>query len=149
MTLEERFNQKYCIDPDTGCWQWTAAKRSGGYGVIGHLARVFGAHRVSYELHVGPIPHGLQIDHLCRNRACVNPAHLRAVTQKVNILCGESVAAKHAKKTHCKYGHPFDEQNTATLSTRYERRCRQCHNEQSRISGRKRYATHRAEVVWP
>jgi hypothetical protein len=84
-TLEERLWAKVNKEGDeNGCWNWTAALRN-GYGVIGQKKSLLYAHRVSYELLVGLIPVGYQIDHLCRNRRCVNPAHLEAVTQQENI----------------------------------------------------------------
>jgi hypothetical protein len=84
-----------------------------------------GAHRWSYEALVGPIPPGLEIDHLCRVRNCVNPSHLEPVTKAVNILRGESMSARHARQTHCKSGHPFDAENTR-MTTDGQRRCRTC-----------------------
>jgi hypothetical protein len=80
---------------DTGCWMWRGAISTGGYGRIGgEGAYLLQAHRVAYELFVGPIPDGLHIDHLCRVRACVNPEHLEAVTQAENNL--RSWAARKA-----------------------------------------------------
>lgn len=103
-----------------GCWEWTGAKNAGGYGVC----RGQQAHRASYELLVGPIPAGLQLDHLCRNRACVNPDHLEPVTRKVNILRGEGVAAKNARKTHCLNGHELTGHNL--IQHKGGRECRAC-----------------------
>ncbi len=82
------------------------------------------AHRFVYLFFVGEIPAGQVIDHLCRNRACINPIHLRATTHQENILTGVGAAAFHGQKTKCKYGHPFNLENT--LLVKNGRRCRIC-----------------------
>ena len=104
------------------CWQWTGPSSPLGYGYFGRYGV---AHRVAYEIAVGPIPDGLEIDHLCRNRGCVNPEHLDAVTHRQNILRGETLASINAAKTHCWRGHPFDEGNTRVSAIGY-RTCRAC-----------------------
>lgn len=109
LTLAERFWLK--TDKTDGCWVWKASLRD-GYGVFAVDGQARPAHRVAYELLVGLVPEGLVLDHLCRNRACVNPAHLEPVTDKVNILRGESVSAKNRVKTHCLRGHEFTPENT-------------------------------------
>jgi hypothetical protein len=99
------------IGTEDECWPWSGGT-STGYGRlwvpgVGHVP----AHRISYEALRGPIPAGLVIDHLCRNRACINPAHLEPVTLKENILRGEGMAARRARQTHCKRGHPLSGAN--------------------------------------
>ena len=84
------------------------------------------AHRVVWSLTNGPIPDGLVLDHLCRNRACCNPAHMEPVTIGENVMRGETIPARNAAKTECGNGHPFDPENTY-ISTRGARVCRRCH----------------------
>jgi hypothetical protein len=101
MTAEERFWLKVA-KTDT-CWLWIGSLR-GGYGqfmVKAISSTPQRAHRWAYEHFVGPIPDGLTIDHLCRNKACVNPTHLEPVTLRVNILRSDGVSAQHARKTCC------------------------------------------------
>lgn len=100
------------VELGEGCWLWRGATNRHGYGIFGVLGRSRMAHRIAYELSVGPIPEGLTIDHLCRNHACVRPGHLEPVTNKENILRGISPSAIHARTTHCPQGHPYDARNT-------------------------------------
>lgn len=104
----EKFWERVPVGP--GCWEWAGSVSATGYGKF-YVDGPRLAHRVAYELTRGPIPDGLQIDHLCRNRRCVNPAHLEAVTQRVNILRGEGPCAKHARKTQCINGHDLSPEN--------------------------------------
>jgi hypothetical protein len=108
-----------------GCWEWSGTIDVQGYGVFAVDSHPRSAHRYSYELLVGPIPEGLQIDHLCRNRRCVNPDHLEAVTAKVNTLRSTAPSAVNAAKTHCTNGHEFTPENTY-VSPRGWRKCRSC-----------------------
>ena len=117
-----RFCQKVQLGP--ACWEWTAAKQF-GYGQIRWGDRLTHAHRVSYELFVGPIPGGHQIDHLCRNRGCVNPEHLEPVTQAENIRRGEGASARNARKTHCPKGHEYTPDNIYTHMGKW-RMCKAC-----------------------
>lgn len=107
------------------CWTWQGSK-VGGYGRIRvDRSRLALAHRVAYEHFVGPIPEGLVLDHTCRNRACVNPAHLEPVPQVENCRRGDT--GKHmADRTHCKNGHAFDQANTRIHPRLGYRECRRC-----------------------
>lgn len=122
----DRFWLKVDKTGEGGCWVWTAGKFSSGYGAAVVNGRTRPAHRVSYELVVGDVPDGLQLDHLCRNRSCVNPAHLEPVTCRTNLLRGETLAAANAAKTHCPQGHPYDDVNTYVSPGRGLRHCREC-----------------------
>lgn len=113
---------------EAGCWIWMASCSSGGYGMVSHNGKPAGAHRVAYELLVGPIPDGLDIDHLCRVRCCCNPAHMEPVTRRVNLLRAESLAAINARKTHCPKGHAYEGNNLRTLPNG-ERKCKICSHE--------------------
>lgn len=109
-----------------GCWIWKAAKDGKGYGLIGQRGgRLIKAHRFSYQLHKGPIPRGLQLDHLCMVRNCVNPDHLEPVSCRENILRGNGAAKQNANKTHCKSGHKLSGKNLAIRKDGY-RNCRAC-----------------------
>ena len=111
---------------DDGCWEWLGST-STGYGCF----RRGYAHRYSYELHKGAIPDGLQIDHLCRNRLCVNPDHLEAVTVRVNVLRGVSRVAANARQSHCIRGHEFTPENTRRRANG-SRACRECGRQRGR-----------------
>jgi len=133
------------VEKTDTCWLWTAGRDGNGYGVAILGSRTDGtyrhvkAHRHSYELLVGPIPEGLHIDHLCRVRHCVNPAHLEPVTQRENILRGESVSARAARQTHCKNLHALVPENLIKRANRNGRECKICHRDRMR----KRNQSHR------
>lgn len=115
--------------PDAkGCLVWTGAVTSKGYGWLRIGGRRCYAHRAAYELKVGAIPAGLTIDHLCRNRRCINVDHLEPVSARTNVLRGVGTSAQNARKTHCVHGHPFDEANTHLLKDG-KRVCRACRRE--------------------
>ena len=127
--LPQRFWDKTRSE-DTGyatpCLTWTGYRQPNGYGKFGVNRVAKYAHRVAYEALIGPIPDGLMIDHLCRNRACVNVDHMEAVTNQVNILRGETIMAANAAKTHCDNGHEYTPANTYTRPSDGSRNCRQC-----------------------
>lgn len=103
--------------PFSGCWIWTRGLDTGGYAQGWFDKGPFG-HRNIYEAVRGPIPSGLQLDHKCRIRACVNPDHLEPVTRKTNILRGESFTAVNSRKDRCKRGHEFTPDNTYSAGGR-------------------------------
>lgn len=108
------------------CWIWKGRIQSGGYGIVRFEGRDQYAHRVVFEIESGKIPEGLQIDHLCRNRRCVNPSHLEPVTQKENILRGTGVSARNAAKTHCVRGHEYTIENSYLRPDGGGKQCRIC-----------------------
>ena len=111
--------------PDLGpCWIWKGHLSSKGYGLVWNRGRNERAHALTYKLLIGPTPKGLEPDHLCRVRNCANPFHLEFVTHKENVLRGEGLCAKNAKKTQCINGHPFTLENT--ILTGIGRACREC-----------------------
>jgi hypothetical protein len=124
MTVAERFWPK--VNKTESCWLWLAAVTD-GYGMFWLDRRYQKAHRVAYEMLVGPIPEGLQLDHLCRVRNCVNPAHLEPVTALVNQQRGVGTFADtHGKKTHCVHGHEFTADNTYWFTNSRGFRGRMC-----------------------
>ena len=116
----------------TACWIWTKGLRE-GYGHFWMANKDVGAHRVAYELEVGPIPEGLTIDHLCNNPPCVNPAHMEVVPSGVNTLRSPIAPATiNSKKTHCPNGHPYSGENLRIDLSSGFRQCRECRNRNSR-----------------
>lgn len=113
------------VEKTDGCWWWRGALTGHGYGSFRVGKKMPGAHRVAWELLRGPIPKGQQIDHLCRNRACVNPDHMEVVSPAINYLRGHGVGALNARKTRCKRGHEFTAANTIT-DPGGGRHCRTC-----------------------
>jgi hypothetical protein len=126
-TLDEKFWTKVDRRGPTECWPWIGARESNGYGQLqmksNKRTRYLMAHRVAYELQIGRIPDGLVIDHLCRNRVCVNASHLEPVTSLVNIQRGT-----RGPSANCIHGHPFSGENLMiqTWRGRSRPRCRTC-----------------------
>ena len=115
------------VDASGDCWEWTAAKNHLGYGQIGESGtrRLLMAHRAVWELLVGPIPRGYDIDHLCRNPGCVNPDHLEPVTHAENMRRGFGFDVWQKSKTHCPHGHEYTTENTY-VNPKGSRECRTC-----------------------
>lgn len=123
LPLAERVMARVAVDA-AGCWNWQGSCRPEGYGSISVGGQTRRAHRVAYETFVGAIPIGAQLDHLCRNRACVRPDHLEPVSAKEKTLRGVGAPANNARKTHCLHGHPLSGSNL--YSHRGRRACRAC-----------------------
>lgn len=137
MSIQDRL--MHWADCSGECWVWKGA-RSNGYGILmtgsrkDGSRRVKGAHVLSYELYKGPIPSGLEIDHLCRNRACINPNHLEAVTHQINTRRSPiTISVIRKLRTHCRHGHEFTPENTH-IERDGSRSCRRCDNAYSRKS---------------
>ena len=137
--------KKISPEPNSGCWLWTAAINEHGYGTL-RLGRHKGktqnylAHRFTFEFYNGPILDGSILDHTCRQRACVNPDHLEAVTHRVNILRGVGVSAQNAKKLKCDSGHSLE--TAYLIGHRAHRKCREC----QRANMARYYAKNRTNI---
>lgn len=125
------------VDTSGDCWLWLGADNGHGYGATYFEGKQQQAHRVAYKLLVGPIPNGLQLDHLCRNRACVRPDHLEAVDIRTNLIRGNGTTGVNFRRTHCKHGHPFTTDNTYNWNG--IRQCRSC-RDRRREQWRERHA---------
>ena len=134
----ERFRSKYRV-AESGCWLWQAGKTWGGYGRFRLNGADRYAHRVSYETFVGQIPDALEIDHLCRVRACVNPAHLETVTRSVNQQRGIGFAGINFRREVCVRGHEF----TGRKKSNGTRFCQPCNT----LSHRRRYWAKKAGAM--
>ena len=132
--VRDRFEAKMIPEPNTGCWLWIAADQPTGYGQMWTGRTREGAHRISYKMFCGEIADGLEIDHRCRNRWCVNPDHLRAVTHRENMRCSNAIMGENARKTHCIRGHELTGDNLRIV--RGSRQCRECTNFRARRAKR-------------
>lgn len=130
----EQWLEKYVIpEPNSGCWLWLGSYcKKKGYGRVTVSSSgeewSTSSHRLAYHVLVGPVPDGLQLDHLCRNTACCNPDHLEPVTGRVNVLRSQGVAAQNFRKTHCPKGHEYTPDNIRP-SQKAGRSCRACERE--------------------
>jgi hypothetical protein len=130
---------------ESGCWEWLGFIDKDGYGslvlTLNGKQKYMRAHRLSYLLFIGKIKEVLVTDHLCRNRSCVNPHHLEIITSSENVFRGTGITAVNLKKTECKNGHKFSEENTYIYQRkdgRIRRDCRQCRKISSQKSLEKR-----------
>lgn len=154
--LVRNFMNRANIGPKHQCWEWTGTIDNKGYGKISAGAnKLVYAHRLAWELMIGPIPKGLVIDHLCRNHSCVNPDHMEVVTIKENVLRGVGLSAINARKTACQNGHELAGDNLVIItkaSGHQFRRCRACYNEYQRewrrakVEGRKMKPTYSGSI---
>lgn len=128
LTYEEKKRFYSKITKTENCWIWNGASHVEGYGLFGIKRRLYYTHRIAYFLKHGKINPNLTIDHLCRNRVCVNPDHMEQVTQQENTLRGKTLAAENSKKTHCPRGHPYD-----IIDKIGHRRCSICLKEKKKI----------------
>lgn len=124
LPLSERLLRQSILTP-SGCIEWTGTINKEGYAIVKYQGRSIGAHRAAYFTQVGPIPTGWEVDHVCRNRRCINIEHLEAVTKRENILRSDNFVAINARKTHCHRGHEFTQENTAWLPGN-RRECKAC-----------------------
>ena len=131
LTPVERFWQK--VDKTSSCWLWTAALDRDGYGKIGVNGKSIRSHRYSYELHKGELEGGMVVDHLCKVRNCVNPAHLRIVTWVQNIFENSNSPARiNRDKTQCKHGHSLKGNNLYVQPKTGKRYCKICDRRRAR-----------------
>ena len=112
------------VEKTDSCWNWKGGVMSSGYGSFNLNKKSVLVHRYSYEILKHMIPKNLVIDHKCKNKLCVNPEHLEVVTQKENVLRGDSFMSTNAKKTHCPQGHEYLGENLKIYNNR--RYCKRC-----------------------
>lgn len=114
------------------CWEWIGFRNQKGYGIVNRDGKMRKAHRVIYEFFEGEVGQGQELDHLCRNHACVRPDHLESVDHGKNVRRGNAHAGINSRKTHCVRGHEFTEANTILRSD--GRECRICKNSWNRAN---------------
>lgn len=123
-----RMGDWFTPEPNTGCWLWMRSADSSGYGTLNLGGRTASAHRVAYEALRGPIPEGLQIDHLCHTRPCVNPYHMEPVTRRENVLRGYRSRREPKRYAACRRGHPLTPENVYVFAGDGHRTCATCRN---------------------
>jgi hypothetical protein len=131
------------VEKTPTCWLWCGWIAKSGYGYFSVNYKDVRAHRFAWEFCFGPIPADKQLDHLCRVRHCVNPAHLELVTCQENVLRGTGATARNARKTHCKYGHPLSGSNVKIVGKRKGRDCVICRTKSNKLTSAKRKAARR------
>lgn len=136
ITAFDRWHAGVKEDPGTGCWLWQKSGSVDGYGRLRVDGKSVSTHRFAYEVFIGPIPAGKELDHLCRVRACCNPGHLEPVTDRENWERGLAPSVANAAKTHCKYGHPLAGDNLIVRQNGH-RQCLTCNREKVREWRRK------------
>jgi hypothetical protein len=130
----EQILSKVVLSHD-GCWLFLGKKQQKAYMTLKFEKKIYQAHRFFYEFFIGPIPKGLQIDHLCRTPSCCHPKHLEPVTSRENSARGEGFVGQNLRKTHCPKGHEFNQDNTYYVLKKsgfFSRNCRPCRTEQTR-----------------
>lgn len=141
LTMKQRFYAKVALPAgELGCMEWTAGRSDAGYGFFAvrqPAKRNYQAHRLAYEFAHGPIPEGLVLDHLCRNRGCCRVDHLEPVSIGENVMRGDTLSAANAAKTHCSNGHSLNAENTHVVKQGW-RRCRRCNADSVRRSTAKK-----------
>lgn len=141
--MEDKYIRRFWsrVNKTESCWLWMRSLDDKGYGRFYNGKSMSFAHILSYELVIGSVPSGLELDHLCRNVACCNPEHLEPVTHRENVLRGTGPTAIYARATHCVSGHPFSGDNLIVHVRKRgpERMCRICKNRRAReVRARKR-----------
>lgn len=117
------------VTADSECWVWTGARTRNGYGQLVIHGKHYMAHRVFYGYFIAEVPDGLDLDHLCRTRSCVNPWHLEPVPRSLNLRRGDTKRTHMSSRTHCPQGHPYDAENTALRNG--HRTCRTCERQRA------------------
>lgn len=130
-TALARFEAQYHPEPNSGCWLWRGYLRR-GYATFWFQGKNVPAHRFAYEMYRGPIPEHLNLDHACNTESCVNPSHVRPMTQRENVLRGRGLSANNARKTHCPEGHALRGDNLV-FTRDGARHCRICKNVRNRL----------------